>query len=131
VVTARLRDEALQRVPMPVAALDALELQRAAHGPRDLGAVVPNITIHTARPRNNAVTARIRGAGQSEPMRGGRWPRSAGTWVTRPIASPAMTFHPHRHPHRLPRPAKDRIAVIDALLPIHRMPTASSTSQAI
>jgi hypothetical protein len=54
VVTARLRDEALQRVPMPVAALDALELQRAAHGPRDLGAVVPNITIHTARPRNNA-----------------------------------------------------------------------------
>jgi hypothetical protein len=32
VVTARLRDEALQRVPMPVAALDALELQRAAHG---------------------------------------------------------------------------------------------------
>jgi iron complex outermembrane receptor protein len=71
VVTARRRDEVLQQVPMSVTALDAMELEtRGAQDLGDLGAAVPNVTIYAARPFNNAITAYIRGVGQSEPVWG-------------------------------------------------------------
>ena len=71
VVTARRRDEALQQVPMSVTALDSVELQtRGAQDLGDLGAAVPNVTIYAARPFNNAITAYIRGIGQSDPVWG-------------------------------------------------------------
>ncbi|MDB6163491.1 MAG: outer membrane protein, partial [Xanthomonadaceae bacterium] len=71
VVTARRRNEVLQQVPMSVTALDAVELQtRGAQDLGDLGAAVPNVDIYAARPFNNAITAYIRGVGQSEPVWG-------------------------------------------------------------
>ena len=71
VVTARRRNEVLQQVPMSVTALDAADLQtRGAQDLGDLGAAVPNVTIYAARPFNNAITAYIRGIGQSEPVWG-------------------------------------------------------------
>ena len=71
VVTARRRDEALQQVPMSVTALDAVELEtRGAQDLGDVDAAVPNVMIYAARPFNNAITAYIRGVGQSEPVWG-------------------------------------------------------------
>ncbi|MGH8060830.1 MAG: TonB-dependent receptor [Pseudoxanthomonas sp.] len=71
VVTARYREEVLQRIPVSVTALDAGELQsRGAEDLGALGAAVPNLTIYAARPFNNALTAYIRGIGQSETVWG-------------------------------------------------------------
>jgi len=71
VVTARRRAEPLQLVPMSVTAVDASELQtRGVHDLGDLGAAVPNVIIYAARPFNNAITAYIRGVGQSDPVWG-------------------------------------------------------------
>jgi iron complex outermembrane receptor protein len=71
VVTARRRDEPLQQVPMSVTALDAAELQtRGAQDLGDIAAAAPNTTIYAARPFNNAITAYIRGIGQSDPVWG-------------------------------------------------------------
>jgi iron complex outermembrane receptor protein len=71
VVTARRRDEILQQVPLAVTVLDAAELSsRGAEDLTALGAAVPNLTIYPARAFSNAVTAYIRGVGQSEPVWG-------------------------------------------------------------
>src|SRR6185369_13950252 len=71
VVTTRRREEILQQVPLAVTALDGAELNsRGAEDLSALGAAVPNLTIYPARAFSNAVTAYIRGVGQSEPAWG-------------------------------------------------------------
>ncbi len=71
VVTARHRVEELQKTPVSVSSLDAVELQtRGADDLSGLAAAVPNVTIYAARPFNNAITAYIRGVGQSETVWG-------------------------------------------------------------
>jgi iron complex outermembrane recepter protein len=70
-VTARKREEALERVPLAVTAIDEAEL--AAYGVDDLAeldALVPNLTIYAARGASSTVTAYIRGVGQSDPLWG-------------------------------------------------------------
>jgi iron complex outermembrane receptor protein len=71
VVTARHRAEILQQTPASITALDADELQsRGADDLTALAAAVPNVTIYPARQYNNAITAYIRGIGQSETVWG-------------------------------------------------------------
>ena len=71
VVTARRREEILQQVPLAVTTLDAADLSsRGIYDLSALGAAVPNLTIYPARAFGNAVTAYIRGVGQSEPAWG-------------------------------------------------------------
>jgi iron complex outermembrane receptor protein len=79
VVTARRRDETLQRVPMSVTALDAADLQtRGAHDLGALGAAVPNLTIYAGRGiTTGTITAYIRGVGQSDT----RWGVEPGVGV--------------------------------------------------
>jgi iron complex outermembrane receptor protein len=70
-VTARKREEALERVPLAVTVLDQDEL--AAYGVDDLAeldTLVPNLTIYAARGASSTVTAYIRGVGQSDPLWG-------------------------------------------------------------
>lgn len=71
VVSARHRNEVLRDVPMAITALDADEL--ATRGAEDLTALtaaVPNVVVYPARTFNNAITAYIRGIGQSETVWG-------------------------------------------------------------
>ena len=71
VVTARHREEELQKTPVAITSLDAQELQtRGADNLSALGAAVPNLTIYASRFFNNAITAYIRGVGQSETVWG-------------------------------------------------------------
>lgn len=70
-VTARHRDELLQDTPASITVLSARELaERHAENLSALSAAVPNATIQAARPFNHAITATIRGAGQSETVWG-------------------------------------------------------------
>lgn len=71
VVTARHRAEILQDTPASISVLDAEELQsRGAEDLTALATAVPNVTVYAARPFNNAISAYIRGVGQSETVWG-------------------------------------------------------------
>jgi iron complex outermembrane receptor protein len=71
VVTARHRAETLQQAPLSITALDAAELEsRGAGNLTALAGAVPNVTLYPARQYNNAITASIRGVGQSETVWG-------------------------------------------------------------
>ena len=71
VVTARHRNEWLQDTPASITVLSARELaERQADDLSALSEAVPNVAIQAARPFNHAITATIRGAGQSETVWG-------------------------------------------------------------
>jgi iron complex outermembrane receptor protein len=71
VVTARHRDELLQDTPAAITVLSGGELaERHADDLSALSSAVPNVAIYAARPFNHAITATIRGVGQSETVWG-------------------------------------------------------------
>ena len=71
VVTARKRSESLQDVPLAVSAISAENLQiTGATNIGDIQAQVPGLTAYAARGTSNALTAYIRGIGQSDPLYG-------------------------------------------------------------
>ncbi|HXI87359.1 MAG TPA: TonB-dependent receptor [Parvularculaceae bacterium] len=71
VVSARRREESLQKVPIAVSAFSGQQLSDiGAKDLTDVGDLSPNLTLKTSRSTNSTLTAFIRGVGQQDPVAG-------------------------------------------------------------
>jgi iron complex outermembrane receptor protein len=71
IVTARRREETIQKVPLAISAFTAQDLDRTGTtNIGDLSEVIPSVTLEPSRATNSTLTAFIRGVGQQDPLAG-------------------------------------------------------------